>query len=96
MSRILIVLVAIFLMVAEANAKDVRVTVNGMVCSLCAHGLNKKFLEHESVEKVDIRFDEKLVVLSLKEGAKIEDDEVQQIVEWAGYEAVSIVREDKE
>ena len=48
----------------------------------------------ESVESVDIRFEEKLVVLSLKQGTEIKDDEVKQVVEWAGYEVAAITRED--
>lgn len=96
MLRILFLFIFLFFVIPSALAKEVYVTVNGMVCSLCAHGLNKKFLEHESVESVDIRFEEKLVVLSLKEGTEIKDDEVKQVVEWAGYEVAAITREDNE
>lgn len=94
MLRIFCLFLSLFFFASSAFAKEVQVTVNGMVCSLCAHGLNKKFLEHESVESVDIRFEEKLVVLSLKEGAEIKDDEVKQVVEWAGYEVAAINRSD--
>ena len=95
MLRIFFLFIFLFFIIPSALAKEVHVTVNGMVCSLCAHGLNKKFLEHESVDSVDIRFEEKLVVLSLKEGAEMKDDEVKQVVEWAGYEVAAITREDK-
>ena len=94
MLRIFFLFLPLFFFTDSAFAKEVQVTVNGMVCSLCAHGLNKKFLEHKGVESVDIRFEEKLVVLSLKEGAEIKDEEVKQVVEWAGYEVAAITRED--
>ncbi|MGA1192612.1 MAG: heavy-metal-associated domain-containing protein [Bdellovibrionota bacterium] len=95
MLRIFFLFLSLFFFASSAFAKEVQVTVNGMVCSLCAHGLNKKFLEHRSVDRVAIRFEEKLVVLSLKEGTEITDDEVKQVVEWAGYEVAAITRENK-
>jgi copper chaperone CopZ len=94
MCRIFFLFISLLFVIPSAFAKEVQVTVNGMVCSLCAHGLNKKFLEHESVTSVDIRFEQKLVVLSLKEGAEIKDEEVRQVVEWAGYEVAAINRQD--
>ena len=67
---------------------DTTVKVKGMVCSMCAQGLEKKFAE-SGVEKIRVDLDNKLVVLV---GKDLPDDEIRKIITWAGYEAGDISR----
>ena len=72
----------------SALAAETSVSVKGMVCSMCAQGLQKKFSE-AGMSKVKVDLDRKLVVL---EGKDLSDEEIRKIVTWAGYEAGDISR----
>ncbi len=71
-----------------AFAGEMTVNVKGMVCSMCAQGLEKKFTE-AGINKVHVDLDQKLVHL---EGKDLTDDEIKKIVTWAGYVAGDISR----
>ncbi len=71
-----------------AFAGETIVNVKGMVCSMCAQGLEKKFSE-AGVHKIHVDLDKKLVRL---EGKELPDDEIRKIITWAGYEAGDISR----
>lgn len=69
-------------------AGETTVGVKGMVCSMCAQGIEKKFAE-AGAENVTVNFDEKEVVIT---GKDLTDEEIKKIVEWAGYEVAGIRR----
>ena len=77
---------------STAFAGIVHVNVNGMVCSFCAQGIEKKFMENAGVEKVTVSLTEKRVTLVEKSGAKIEDAVIKNILEKAGYSVQKIER----
>lgn len=72
----------------SALAGEMTVKVKGMVCSMCAQGIEKKFKE-EGMEKVHVDMDEKEVHLV---GKDLSDEDIKRIVSWAGYEAGDISR----
>ncbi len=67
---------------------ETTVKVKGMVCSMCAQGLEKKFSE-SGVDKIKVDLDKKHVVLLDKD---LPDEEIRKIISWAGYEAGDISR----
>jgi mercuric ion binding protein len=72
----------------------ILVSVNGMVCSFCAQGIEKKFKAQKSVETVAVDLDNKKVTLQLKKGETISDETIKEIItNEAGYELVKIQRE---
>lgn len=71
-----------------AFAGEITVNVKGMVCSMCAQGIEKKFKE-AGAENVKVNFDDKEVVV---QGKDLSDDEINKIVQWAGYEVAGIKR----
>ena len=74
-------------------AAEVKITVNGMVCSFCAQGIQKKFEENKDVEKIDVKLDDKLVTVTFKEGSTIpDDDSLTKTIVDAGYEVKGIER----
>lgn len=72
----------------SAFAAETTVNVKGMVCSMCAQGLEKKFQE-AGIDKIHVDLDQKLIHLT---GKDIPDEEIRKIVTWAGYEAGAISR----
>ena len=87
---------AMILMMATSTAfaagKDIKVSVKGMVCGFCAQGIEKKMLNQESVEKVNVSLKEKVVTLNLKDGKDLSDDEIKKILIDSGYSVEKIQR----
>lgn len=75
------------------EAKNIRIQVNGMVCSFCAQGLIKKFTALPEVTHVDVSLKDKRVVLSLKDGQDIPDNNLKKWLKDAGYTVEKIERE---
>lgn len=47
---------------------EIKVSVKGMVCGVCAQGIEKKFKAEPAVQKVEVSLENKLVTLDLKDG----------------------------
>lgn len=80
------------LLSTAAFARDVKVHVNGMVCSFCGQGITKKFSARPEVAKVDVNMKEKIVTLNLKEGKDIKDGDIDSILKESGYNVEKIER----
>jgi copper chaperone CopZ len=92
MKKLYAFVLAFFLLTGFAEAKTIEVHVNGMVCAFCAQGITKKFGARPEVTHTDVNLKEKIVALSLKEGADIKDTEIRSILNDAGYSVESIER----
>lgn len=77
---------------ALAQANQISVTVNGMVCGFCAQGIAKKFNAEPAVKKVDVSLEKKLVVVDLKEGKNLDDQSIERIFKESGYNVEKIAR----
>lgn len=75
--------------------ETVHIKVKGMVCSFCAQGITKKFKAGPSVGSVKVSLKDKWVDLKLKDGAVLDDKEIQKIINDAGYNVEEIRREPK-
>ena len=89
MKKLLVSLLILAALSAQA-AETVRVSVNGLVCSFCAQGIEKKFKAQPEVAAVKVDLDEKLLELTLKEGKALSDARIKALVEDAGYEIEGI------
>ncbi len=76
----------------SAFAGEVNVKVSGMVCSMCAQGIQKKFSQEKSVKKLDVNMDTKLVTIHTHEGKDIGDDTIKKLITEAGYNVAEITR----
>ncbi len=77
---------------AFAAGKEVRATVNGMVCGFCAQGITKKFGSEASVNKVDVSLEKKVVTISLKEGKELDNKQIEKLLKESGYNVEKIER----
>ncbi|MCM2348729.1 MAG: heavy-metal-associated domain-containing protein [Bacteriovoracaceae bacterium] len=85
-------LIACLLISGSAMAKDITIKVNGMVCSLCAQGIEKKFKDVSEVSSIKVDLDNKVVFLTTKGDLDINDESITKIITGAGYNVASIER----
>ena len=78
--------------IENTAAKEIKVSVKGMVCAFCAQGITKKFKAEPSVAKVDVSLEKKLVSIELKKGEDLSDDKISQILKDSGYSVDRIER----
>lgn len=75
-----------------AHAEQIKVEVKGMVCSFCAQGIKKTFMRKDGVENVEVDLDKKIVTITTKQGATLNDADVKDSIVDAGYEVIKIER----
>lgn len=82
----------LMLLPAISFADHIQVKVQGMVCSMCAQGIQKKFKAEPAVSKVDVNLDEKMVHLETKAQNDLSDEQIKKVITEAGYSVKEIVR----
>lgn len=92
MKKLLTYTIIAGLLVLPAHAETAKTTVNGLVCSFCAVGIEKAFGKVDAVEHVKVDLDAKLVTIHIKDGRTLDDADIQQVIKDAGYDAVKIER----
>lgn len=86
-------LVLIFMVSSlSAFAGEVNVKVSGMVCSMCAQGIQKKFSNEPSIKTLNVNMDDKLVTIHTHDGKDIADETIKKLITEAGYNVASITR----
>lgn len=73
-------------------ARDIEVKVSGMVCSMCAQGIQKKFSQYSSIENLKVDLDSKTVFIKTKGEEDLSDKNIQEAIFEAGYNVTSIKR----
>lgn len=84
--------ICFFLMSFNLFAIDLKVKVTGMVCSLCAQGIQKKFSGQEAVKSLDVNMDEKIVSIKIHDGKNLTDETIKTLINEAGYNVAEITR----
>lgn len=89
----LLALVCLFLSMTSSNSfatPTFKVTVNGMVCSFCAQGIEKKVKALNETKDVYVNLKSHLVVVEAKDGLTLSQDTLTKIIKDAGYEVKAI------
>lgn len=73
-------------------AAEVNVKVSGMVCSMCAQGIQKKFSSEKAVRKLNVDLDTKLVKIETHDGMDVSDATITKLITEAGYNVAEISR----
>lgn len=92
--RMLLVLVC-FSASFKLLAKEITVSVNGMVCGFCAQGIEKKFKELPQVESLKISIEKKTVAVFIKDKQDLSDEKISELLDDAGYTVAKIERDPK-
>lgn len=93
MKNYLLTLVVIFGLTAAVSADTIKATVNGMVCGLCATGIEKTFKAQPEVKTVDVDLENKLVTIQTKQGQTLQDSKIKKLLGNAGYSVVAVARQ---
>ena len=70
----------------------IDVATNGMVCDFCAQAIEKVFMKREEVQGINVDLNNQRVVIYLKNDLSIEDTEIINLFEEAGYNVDKIDR----
>ncbi len=81
--------------VNSTKTYDVDIEVTGMVCSFCAHGIQKSFERHPAIDDVHVNLDASRVRLNLKVDQHIQDNDIKTIITDSGYTVGRITRNNK-
>ena len=90
MKQLLLLVVGLGLSLTTFATPSYKVTVNGMVCSFCAQGIEKKMKALPETKGVYVELKNHLVVVEAKDGLIISQDMIKKIIKDAGYEVKSI------
>jgi len=91
MKRYLLTSIIITLgLAAVASADTITATVNGMVCSFCATGIEKTFKAQPEVKSVNVDLQDRLVIVSTKQGKTMDDAKLRKLIGNAGYSVVNV------
>ncbi len=93
MRKLLITTAMLTVLASVAHAETIKASVNGLVCSFCATGIEKTFNAQPEVEKVHVDLDNKLVTVNTKPGQKLDDVTVTKFITDAGFSVTNIARE---
>lgn len=74
------------------HAKEINIKVSGMVCSMCAQGIKKKFSQIKEVRGIEVNLDSKIVLVKTDGDQDITDEKIKGIITEAGYNVSTIER----
>lgn len=77
---------------AELKDKDILVKIEGMSCEPCVQTVKKVFGKQESVEGTYVVLEDQTLTLDTKDGQTLSDEKIRELIEWGGYDLVSIER----
>ncbi len=75
-----------------ALAGEIHVKVNGMVCTMCSQGIQKKFSKLQEVQHLNVDMDNKVVNITTKDGQDLPDEKITELITQAGYNVAGIER----
>ena len=71
-------------------AESVKATVNGMVCSFCAQGIEKALLKMPQTKAVFVDLKKKVVAVEAKDGQMLDSKKIAFEIKEAGYDVVKL------
>ena len=71
-------------------AESVKATVNGMVCSFCAQGIEKTLLKIPQTKAVFVDLKKKVVAVEAKDGQTLDSKMIAAEIKEAGYDVVKL------
>ena len=90
MKRINLMVVIVFMSLSQSALASMKVTVNGMVCSFCAQGIEKSILKMDETKAVFVDLKNKVVVIEAKDGKTLNEKLISQEIKDSGYDVVKI------
>lgn len=79
---------------AYVDDRLVKIRVDGLACSYCAYGIEKKLMKLPGVKHVDIDLPNGLVIVTGSDKLKLDPEQLRKLFEDAGFTFRAIVRDD--
>ena len=92
MRKMLFTAALLVLFSGTAQAETIKATVNGLVCSFCATGIEKTFKAQPAVDGIKVDLENKLVTINTKSLETLDDATITKLITDAGYSIVDIKR----
>jgi copper chaperone CopZ len=92
MHKFVLTFILLTALTSIAEAETITATVNGLVCSFCATGIEKTFRKQPAVNTVKVDLETKLVTVGTKPDQTLDDTTVTKLLTDSGYSVVSIAR----
>ena len=90
MKKIIIALVMGIGAFPSIASNSIKVTVNGMVCSFCAQGIEKRLSKMGATKDVLVDLKRKTVAVEAKDGQTLDAKAISAEIVDAGYDVVKI------
>ena len=74
------------------KAITIDVTITGMTCAICDHGIEKKLKENSEIQTIYADFDTQLIRIITQNKPAVTDDFIETSIDWAGYKVITINR----
>lgn len=71
-------------------AESIKATVNGMVCSFCAQGIEKSLMNMPQTKAVFVDLKKKVVAVEAKDGQTLDGKKIAAEIKDAGYDVVKL------
>jgi len=81
---------ALFPAPARAQVEEVKITVDGLTCNLCAAGLDRSLRKVDGVTGVKVTLATQVATMRLKPGVRVAPDQLRAAVERAGQSLVGV------
>ena len=92
MKKFLILTLATLCMASPAMADTIKVSVNGLVCSFCATGIEKTFKAQPAVAQIVVDLEHKLVTIDTKPKQMMDDATITKLITNSGFSVTGIER----
>ena len=90
MKKIVIALAMGITAISSMAATSMKFTVNGMVCSFCAQGIEKSLSKMGATKEVFVDLKKKTVAVEAKDGQVLDAKAISAEIVDAGYDVVKI------
>lgn len=87
MKKIILTSILILFSSFAFASEELKVGVKGMVCAFCAQGIEKKLIVQPEVAKVEVSLANKFVKINFKDGQRLSNEKIAELLKDAGYEA---------
>jgi copper chaperone CopZ len=90
MNKLIISLAITLATLPSFAATSIKATVNGMVCSFCAQGIEKRISGMPATKAVYVDLKRKTVAVEAKEGQALDEKAIKSEITEAGYDVVKL------
>ena len=90
MKQFHVIITIVLISLSQTALASMKVTVNGMVCSFCAQGIEKSISKMDETKAVFVDLKNKVVVVEPKEGKTLNEKLISQEIKDSGYDVVKI------